>query len=186
MSRFLAMLLIFITLTGCVMNDPSMPGHLSERKAVFDNAREVYMKPAWTKDSGGLKLGLFWRSPMKNEILVIAEITGLHNFSPNDTLDFKVDGKLMKLKPANAHDLGDIKTDDFGTAGIIQQSQKAFIANKQQLKSLLSGKTVLVRVEMLRGYAEGRFSLNANETGVWYGEMIAYNGFKNTYAKIWP
>ncbi len=188
MNYRILLFLAFFILAGCVTDDPRLPGHLNESISVYDQASEVNITPAWTLDSNGLKLGLSWRAPMKDDVLLIADAFGAHNFEPNAPLKFKIDGKEEILKPLNEADYGEIYMVDFGSAGVLNQSKKYFYTNRVFIKRILEAKNVVVRAELHRGFLEGRFSLLEKDTKNLWGtpeKIYAYNAFSDFYKRVW-
>jgi len=182
---------VLFCLSGCMTTEHLMPGYISQTASIFDDAQEITLKSAGLFDSSGLSLGLFWRTPMQDDVLIIAEVGGAHIFDSDQSIQFKIDGKITELPPANNYDSGEIDTKYVEMLGVISKSKKQYMTNKLFIRKILNAQKVLVRVDLHRGYVEGRFSVvesdNLHQSSV-YGDlsgMYAYNAFSKFYKKVW-
>jgi hypothetical protein len=193
MREKLATFVLCLLLSGCVsveelINQPGMPGYIIEKASVYDAGRQLRMEPAWLLETTNLKLGLYWRTAMGNMVLVTATVVGMHSFDPQESLSFKVDGKVIKLRPAHKHDYGDIETKNWGSAGLTNDSRKDFISDKYFIDEILAAKTVLVRAELLKTFVEGRFSLDSPERSQIQEQVkdtVAFYAFQKFRSKAW-
>jgi len=95
-------------------------------------------------------------------------------------------GKTPTNVCAGRLDFGSVETQYFGTAGAMNVSSKAFVADRQFVERILAAKTVLVRAELVNSYLEGRFSLDSPDIEKYQmHEILAYTAFGKFHAEVW-
>lgn len=164
--KALITLLALHLLTGCV----GTPGHVSKTKSTFDNSTEIRVEPAWVIDgmNGGFKLGLHYNSAMPaSNVVMTAVVKGAESIADGESLKFNINGVITSLTSI------DQTTDIQYNPGLYNSvaaipgsswSSKRYRADIAFIRRLVESETVTARLELSRGYAEGKFSTDAPTT----------------------
>ncbi|MEL7476091.1 MAG: hypothetical protein AAGJ55_07655 [Cyanobacteria bacterium J06555_12] len=184
-------LALALALTGCVSMDelvrqPQAPGYIAKRVAVYDEATELQMNPAWLLDTENMQLALHWRTPMQESVIVVAALNGAELFSAESPLLFRIDGEEVGLPPRATDDYGQTDTVSFGSAGSMNVSKKSYVADRAFIRRILDADTVLVRAELLGAYIDGRFSMDSPDIDSYrHFEILAKPSFERFYEEAW-
>ena len=158
-----------------------LPGKIKTRTSKYDQAVELSMEPAWVGSMSPLKMGLFWRSSMpENDLLLTVVVKGAHSFGDGEPLHFKVDGEFHHFSAVDV--VTDIKaTEGFYAPGFpvisgSNWSSKRFVVTREFVDSILKAKSVVVRVDLATEYVEAVFSKD--------GPTTARPAFRKFVAKL--
>lgn len=172
--------LLCLGLVGCV----TLPGGITERVSGFDKAKEIEMEPAWVGNSlkdSPIGLGLYKTSKMgEDEAMLIVSIKGAYNFAPGESLQFNIDGDIIKFASIDTTTNIELNEGVHNSVAYIppsNSSSKRYEIKKDLIKRLIEGKEVWVKVELAREYFEAKFSISV--------PMCARNGFRKFYKKVW-
>ena len=156
------------------------PGNIKENVSKFDNSTELTMEPAWVRDeskgimdtTNAFKLGLFKSSKMQSDdVIMTVIIDGAHAFSQNTSLQINIDGEITSLVSIDT-------LTEFEHIGYINiESSKRYLVKKDLIKKMIDGKSVWIKISLLKTYLEGNFSTD-NMTS-------ARPAFKKFYFKVW-
>ena len=187
----LGVLLLSLFLYGCV----TMPGGIRTNVSEFDGSNEIVMEPAWVcKESTfgdcHIKLGLYWRSTMPQDKLILVAMTdGINAFSNGKSLYFNIDGEFVSFDSIDTLTEYDISEGTYmkgfiasGTyvPGIyippVNWSSQRYIVDKYFMEKILKAQRVAVRLDLRRGYVEGVFSKD--------DPMLARPAFRDFFNKV--
>ena len=153
------LLVLILSLAGCT-SIPGMPGHITATTSSFDGSRSVSMKPVFliTKSNNvPVSFGMYWNSKIENNTIVLTvRIARTVSISNGESLKFRVDGELFNF----------ISTDRFTAFGhdLGASSSKRYIIPISFIDKINEAKSVKVRVELSKSYAEADYSLNASSS----------------------
>lgn len=143
-------LLLVLFLGGCWSYMAMFePGKIRDEVSRMDGIRTVYMNPAYIYKSDGamapisFSLGLYWTSNFPDYCMITAVIPIISNISPDRSLRFNIDGKLVELSDTNK-ELTHFDVDR-GT------SSRDYAVKREFIKELVSAKSVLVQVNSFEG-----------------------------------
>ena len=153
------LLILILSLASCA-SIPGMPGHITATTSSFDGSRAVSMKPTIliTKSNNvPVLFGMYWNSKMENNTIVLTvRIARTVSISNGESLKFRVNGELFNFT----------STDRFTAFGhnLGANSSKRYIIPISFIDKINKAKSVKVRVELSKSYAEADYVLSASSS----------------------
>lgn len=194
MLRICFALVVSASLVSCAsymtMSDLYRDGQVKEIASEFDGTKETTMYPTYLRD-GTIKLGAFRNSKMgQNEAFLIAEIPETKNIDEKESLQFNIDGKIVKLSSqpgTTKFAKGSMSsTNPYETR---YYSSRQYLASRDLIKSILSANKVAVKLVLLeKTYMEDVLAAlrdaSAEETLKKNGMKNAKDGLTEFYQKV--
>jgi hypothetical protein len=138
-----------------------IPGDVNESVSKFDGTKKILMEPAWACSMCSIKLGLYKTTKMpEHNAVMIAVVTGAHNFRGGKSLHFNVDGDFFSF--ASIDTMTDVETHPGYVAGNdyyppSNTSSMSYWVTVDFVERLVNAKRVIVKIDLAKDYVEGEF-----------------------------
>lgn len=174
--RALLTAVLLATIAGCgttlgdAIGIPRYPGQITEETSTFDGVRVISVEPG--PASGCCSLGANWRSNAPDYVQIVVSAMGSYSsINSRSGLEFNIDGRLVRLD-STGHPT------QFNYASGYRESTKTFVMRRADFNSMLTARTLRVRLNTSGGYSDGDLLEHANIPGA------AIRGLRNFAARL--
>ena len=155
----LLLLFVLALVSGCIV-----PGSVSVSKSNFDGSTEIHTEPAFVYDgvfTSEIMFSLHRNSTMQpGEVILTASAS--KNIADGPSLKINLDGEIVSFTSIDS--TSEIFTAPVGTSRAAVRCAKRYKVDIDLLNRMMRGTNVMVRLELFRTFAEGRFSVDGAST----------------------
>ena len=181
--KLIPLFLLIFLLVGC-SSMTGVPGYIEVTKSSFDDSTQLSMEPAFVfRNNDGfsgsdLQMSLLWSSAMnKNDVVLIAQVSGAQSIARGDSLHFNIDGKIESMRSLDEFTNINYEPGIYSAVYISGQntSSKRYVVSKEFIDKILNASSVKVKLNLSQLFVEGIFTDTTTSS--------AYSAFKEFVKK---